>query len=301
MTEMKKKKFFHSDTIKLVYWNEPNFGDMLSPYIISSFTGKKIIYKSGYYGFFNWLKHTLKCLSLFKFRDLHSTLFPWEVNLLGIGSIISIGNAHSFIWGSGFLSNKGNFNGGRVCAVRGKYTNDKLIKLGFEGTSILGDPAMLIPLLVSPAKTKSTDIAIIPHWTETDYFISKYGKAYKIIDLRTNDIKKIILEITSCNYILSTSLHGIIVSHAYGIPAIWIKLHTLHDDDFKFYDYFSSVNIDCYEGFANIDEILSSEQNWKSIFYQHKKIILPKRAVHDIQHDLLKAAPFPIKINLNLN
>lgn len=292
--KMNKKDFFHSDTIKLVYWNKPNFGDILSPYIISSFTGKKIVYKSGYYGLFHLLKHTLKCLLLFKFKDLHAILFPWEINLLGIGSIISLGNKHSAIWGSGFLSNKQKFNGGKIYAVRGKLTNKKLINMGYNGTFTYGDPAMLIPLLIKPSEVKSTEVAIIPHWTETDYFMKKYGMKYKIIDLRTKNVKKVISEITSCNYILSTSLHGIIVSHAYGIPALWIKYHTLHDDDFKFYDYFSSVNIDCYEGFTNLDKILSSEQDSKLLFRLHNNIILPNIEIHDIQQNLLNVAPFDI-------
>lgn len=293
-TKLNKKLLFHSDTIKLVYWNEPNFGDILSPYIVSSLTGKRIVYKSGYNGFFNCVKCVVKYLLLFKLKKIQSILFPWEKNLLCIGSILSLGNKHSIIWGSGFLSNKKNFNGGKIYAVRGKLTNNKLKNMGYEGTTTFGDPAMLISLLVEPSKFKSTEIAIIPHWTETDYFLKIYGKTYKIIDLRTRDIKRVILEITSCHYILSTSLHGIIVSHAYGIPALWIKLHTLHDDDFKFYDYFTSVDIDNYKGFTNIDEILSSEQNYKLLFRQNENNSLPQKSIHDIQQALLHAAPFKI-------
>lgn len=39
---------FKSGKIKLVYWNEPNFGDMLSPYIVGKLSGQKIIYKDHY-------------------------------------------------------------------------------------------------------------------------------------------------------------------------------------------------------------------------------------------------------------
>lgn len=41
--------------------------------------------------------------------------------------------------------------------------------------------------------------------------------------------------------ILSSSLHGIIFSHAYGIPAYHIEFHDLLDNgNFKFNDYYSS-------------------------------------------------------------
>lgn len=293
----KADKTYKSDKIKLVYWywKEPNFGDILSPFIIGSLSGKKIIHKSCNHGMFCRIKHIAKCLLLFRLKELRSILFPWENNVIGIGSIISWGNKRSVIWGSGFLLDRCGFNGGKVCAVRGKRTNEKLIRMGYEGTSTFGDPAMLVPLLVKPSKEKLSEIGIIPHYTETDYFMETYGKAYKIIDLRTDDVKLVVSEITSCRCILSTSLHGIIVSHAYGIPALWIKLHTLNEDDFKFYDYFSSVGIDDYEGFDNIDEVLSSRQNCEALFRHNEKRMLPNIAVRNIQQKLLLAAPFSIK------
>ena len=53
--------------IKLVYWSEPNFGDMLSPYIIGRLSGKKIRRKLFNFGKGNYrlflkyiLQHKLK-------------------------------------------------------------------------------------------------------------------------------------------------------------------------------------------------------------------------------------------------
>ena len=292
------KEIFTSKKIKLVYWNKPNFGDMLSPYIVEKLSEKKIVYKSYNIGGINTIKKFIKCILTFDFKKIDSILFPWEQNLLAIGSILSYGNKYSVIWGSGFISENEPFSGGKVLAVRGKYTHDKLIRMGFQGTSIWGDPALLIPLLVNSVSCKTNLIGVIPHWSEVDYFLDKYNDKYKIIDFRTKEIESTIAQITSCQYILSTSLHGLIVSHAYGIPALWIKKRTLHVDDIKFKDYLSSVNIQVYEGFRNIEEILSSEQNCLELFLQHKNKSLPNLDIKIIQEKLLDVAPFHILKNI---
>lgn len=289
---------FNSRKIKLVYWNAPNFGDMLSPYLVSKLSGEQIIYKESYYGIKFCIRRVLNLLLSGNVRKIKSVHFWWEKAILGIGSILGNGNRHSIVWGSGFINEKQTFKGGKIYAVRGRYTDNRLKEEGFKGTYVYGDPALLMPLIVTPSKIKSTDIAIIPHWSEADYFIEKYGKKYKIIDLRTKDIEKIILEITSCKKILSTSLHGIIISHAYGIPALWIQHTKLHDSNFKFYDYFSSVGIKEYEALINIDEIISSEQSYESCFTQHKELSLPCIDIKSIQNNLIAVAPFNISINL---
>lgn len=288
---MDKGKEF-GKTIKLVYWNKPNFGDMLSPYVVGQLSGKKICTKSFYFGK-GCIRLLLHYMLSFDFNKIKTILLPFEKNLLAIGSIVSCGNRHSIVWGSGFLRSKDVFHGGKVYAVRGKYTNARLRELGFNAASVLGDPALLIPLLVRPSDKKN-DIAIIPHWSETDFFLEKYSSKYKVIDLRTRDVDKVISEITSCRYILSTSLHGIIVSHAYGIPALWIKLKTLENDDIKFYDYFSSVGIAEYEGFRDINGILEGECSWMDLLMQNKEKSLPNIDVTSIQKDLLRVAPFEI-------
>lgn len=292
-------KEFTSNKIKLVYWNEPNFGDILSPYIIGKLSGKKIIYKSTYIDNIDSTKKCLKYILTLRFHKIKTILWGWEKNLLGIGSIISCGNKNSIVWGSGFINENQIFNGGIVLAVRGRYTNNKLKEEGLKGTSIYGDPALLTPLIIKPSKLKNTNIAIIPHWSETEYFIEKYSNNYKIIDLRTKNIKDVIEQITSCHRILSTSLHGIIISHAYGIPALWIKHKKLHDSNFKFYDYFSSVGIKEYEGLENIDELLSSEKNYMAYFEDYKSRALPNIELKKIQKELLSVAPFKVVSKYN--
>jgi len=215
--------------------------------------------------------------------------------MVSIGSIIAWAKKGAIIWGAGFMNNNEIFNGGKLIAVRGKLTDEKLKKDGFSGCNVYGDPALLLPLWINPETEKKYKLGIIPHWTETSFFQARYANKYKIIDLRTTDINKVLEEITSCEYILSTSLHGIIVPHAYHIPALWIKKGYIHTDGFKFHDYFSSVNIPFYDGFENIEKILESDDNWMDLFQKHADKALANISIVDIQKRLLRVAPFKIK------
>src|SRR5699024_9384076 len=159
--------------------------------------------------------------------------------------------------------------GGEVFAVRGKLTSESLVRQGFQKCDVYGDPALLLPLWLKPSSKKQHFLGIIPHHSEVDYFIEKYSDKYFIIDLRTTNVHRIVEEINSCERILSTSLHGVIVAHAYDIPALWIKKGYIGTDGFKFHDYFSSVKIPLYHGITDIDESLIDESKVFELFHEN--------------------------------
>lgn len=288
--------FFKEDKISLVYWNVPNFGDILSPFIVERLSGKEIQHRECYRGLRYVFLETLKRLTGYIKKPLSSINYPFQNNIHAVGSIVSWGNGSSTIWGSGFMNESDGFKGeAKVLAVRGEYTNEKLQKMGFSGSNVYGDPALLLPLLYEPKSNKDYKLGIIPHMSEVDYFINNYGDTNKIIDLRTFDVERIIDEICSCEYILSTSLHGIIVAHAYGIPALWIKKHYINTDGFKFRDYFSSVHIDIYDGFESFEELIGDENKMKQFFGNHSKLSQPDCDMGELRRKLLNAAPFKIK------
>lgn len=281
--------------IKLTFWNKPNFGDVLSPYLVSKLSGEGILYKSSYTSWKNAFRNVLHYIKCRQFSKVSSVTFPCEHVLLSIGSILSNSDKNATVWGSGFMNENEPFKGGKVLAVRGKYSNDKLKRMGYAGCNVFGDPALLVPIVYPVSKTVQHKIGIIPHWKEVDFFKNAYSDKYKIIDLRTTDVEKVIDDIVSCKYILSTSLHGIIVSHAYDVPALWIEKGYIDTDGIKFKDYFSSVDIEPYKGFKNIDELLSDSFDIEKFFEEHKKIVVPKIPISMIQKSLLSVAPFKIK------
>jgi hypothetical protein len=69
----------------------------------------------------------------------------------------------------------------------------------------------------------------------------KSSSALRLIDIQ-DPIEEVIDQIVSCEFVASSSLHGIIASHAFGIPAVWVKFRDLPSgDDSKFHDYFQSI------------------------------------------------------------
>lgn len=95
-------------------------------------------------------------------------------------------------------------------------------------------------------------------------------------------------------------MHGLIISHAYGIPALWIKKGWINSSEFKFYDYFSSVGIPKYKGFSNIDEILLDNCSIENLFIRNKDLSLIHSNLQLIQDNLIKAFPFTKSVDNHL-
>ena len=58
--------------------------------------------------------------------------------------------------------------------------------------------------------------------------------------MNTNDYKKVIDKICSCKVIYTSSLHGIILAEAYGVPAVFYR-GLPNIIDFKYKDYYAST------------------------------------------------------------
>ncbi|HAN1908461.1 TPA: polysaccharide pyruvyl transferase family protein, partial [Escherichia coli] len=214
--------------------------------------------------------------------------------VLGIGSLLNRSRPRFHIWGTGYMNQHERAKGGILYAVRGRYSAEKLHSEGFEYCDVWGDPALLLPIVYPEKKiTKKYALGIIPHLKDYAFFKQMYGsnKKVHVIDLKTSNIEDVLNQMLSCEQIISTSLHGVIVGHAYGIPTIWIKHNDIDTDGFKFKDYFDSVGIKLYNGFTNFDEII---ENHVDFFELHKDIHLPTIDLKYMQKRLLEVAPFDV-------
>ena len=203
-----------------IYWctmpRPGNFGDILSPLIL------------GHYGYD--VKHS----------DLVGA------DYICVGSIAKLATDKHTVLGSGIMSSYNKINPNANWRwVRGPITRDIVVSQGGNCPEILGDPAMLLPRIINPKETKDHKIGIIPHYVDYEYVKETYP-SYKTINLLDADLDNVVKQITDCEKIISSSLHGIIAAHAYGIPAAWAKFSDkLAGDDTKFFDHHTSVNLPC--------------------------------------------------------
>lgn len=225
-----------------------------------------------------------------------------EPVLLAVGSIMRLSSHKTSVWGSGIRNiDQSDFTKSKKYhAVRGRFTRKQLLNLGYECPEVYGDPGLLLPRYYNPTIPKKFKLGIIPHVSEYVDIKNKYSKFKEVlvIDLATNNIEKVVNEILSCKTTVSTSLHGIITSVAYGIPTRWLKYSDrITGDDIKFYDFFSSIDRDILSTF-DYKNIKSDISKYNPIFPTNNiSEIISKTVMYpmdDIDLDLLVSS-CPIK------
>ena len=218
----------NDEAIPLTWWDvTPNFGDMLSPYLVQKLTSKPV-----------------KLVSIPPNKSSIS-FKKYPASYLCIGSIISRARDVSTVWGSGAFGTevKKHFSrNAKYCAVRGPLTRNLLRIYGIDCPPVYGDPALLIPKVFNPSVQKKYKVGMILRWSEQAWNEVETTEDVKKIYLGTDNIEDTLTEIMSCEAIVSSSLHGIIIADAYGIPSAWLSSTTPKGLEFKFYDYFISVN-----------------------------------------------------------
>lgn len=239
--------------INLFYWHGkcPNLGDEASPYIIGHLSTCSIRRQG--LPLIRELKKFLKDLLNFhvptNFKNIVQSIGNTKKYIVGLGSVIQYSSQSAMVWGAGFQNPQDTFGGGTVLAVRGPLTDDELMKRGYNKCGVYGDPGLLMPLIYQPKITPPHfDFGIIPHFEEIDYIKEMVkDKRIKVIDFRTANIEEAINSILDCKIIVSSSLHGVIFSQAYGILAILFQSFHTSKWQFKNRDYLESVSIAPYE------------------------------------------------------
>ena len=178
---------------------------------------------------------------------------PQKKHLLAVGSNIIGGEEfgrynNATVWGSGVmlkptramrLAQKLSCRKLDIRAVRGPLTHEVVIGLGHKCPKTYGDPAILMPLFFHPKIEKKRSYSIIPQFYHECKFREKYPDEF-CVSMNTNDYQSVISEILSSELIYTSSLHGIILAEAYGIPAVFFR-GLGKNIDFKYLDYYAST------------------------------------------------------------
>jgi pyruvyltransferase len=243
--------------INAIWWGSKNWGDALNPILIEHLSGLKPFLVREY-------SENLKNEPIY---SVIGSILDWpifkEERIL----------RNTIIWGTGFMIESGRLPGKprQICAVRGPLTRDNILKSGIQCPDTYGDPALLYPRMYRPTLNKDCKLGIIPHHMEkdTDYFRNfRNYPEIKIIDIEA-PINTVVDQICSCKYIASSSLHGIIIADAYGVPSVYLKISDrVVGDGFKFRDYFGSVGRSETEPLVvsentTIDDILERVSHYK--------------------------------------
>lgn len=267
------------NTIRLFWWNEKiiqgkskeNYGDALGKFLVEKISGKKIV--------FAWPKK-------FSLLDFFQPIY------VTIGSVLANVNHKCIVWGSGIIDQKIRIKEAKFLAVRGPQTRKFLINLGYKVPEIYGDPALLLPRYFNPKVEKIYKYGIVPHYndfkTVENWF--KERPDIHLIDMMTNDIESKTIEFLQCEKIISSSLHGIIIGHTYGIPAVWQKLsNKVFGDDIKYQDYFESVKLPPYQ--PEIKATVFTEDEMELLFQTFPN--LPQEQVLEgLRNGLMEVCPF---------
>jgi len=169
-------------------------------------------------------------------------------NLIAIGSIFHWADESSIVWGTGLIAESQRLSRRPMLtlATRGQLTRRRLAELGIDSPALVGDPGVLVAEIFPPIQPRIYKFGVVPHYFDlNERFVARAAEAGAAIIDPLSPLENYLARLSRCELILSSSLHGLIFAHAYGIPAAWVKItDRVIGDGFKFLDYYSSIGVD---------------------------------------------------------
>lgn len=238
----------HTQPLRLHWWKAvPNFGDALSPMIVGHLAGRDVRHAG-----------------------------PRRADMFAVGSMLQVvrrnfddprDGAPLVVWGTGLLRP---VNGTKfldhvdVRLVRGPVT---AALLGLKVRQF-GDPGLLADEVVPFKGERGDRIGIVPHHLGADApqikALVASDPAYLLIDPRDNP-EAVCRQIASCAHVFASSLHGLIVADAYGIPNTWFSPQD--QGWLKYHDYAASVGRGDMRAALDLDEISDAPRHTGDLPY----------------------------------
>jgi len=206
-----------------------NFGDWLSPYIISKVCEVNIVHVNE--------------VDVKKLKQVH---------IVAIGSIIGSVNEYSNVVGSGITSRSDEFNiAAKFYSVRGEKTALRLHDLGGERVNSYGDLGYLLRDVYSPKKDcyQKSGVLVVRHLNHQsiDINLDSEFKESSIACSHPDDIELFIEELHKAEYVATSAMHCLIACVSYGIPCVFFTfndgVNKVPGDGVKYQDVVDGVGL----------------------------------------------------------
>lgn len=134
----------------------------------------------------------------------------------------------------------------RITGVRGFLTKALIQRDSkVHRPEVVGDPGLLLSRIETmPYASERKPLGFIVHDVDREAFARRYPE--QVADIVDNyaPLDEFVRQLSRYHAIASTSLHGCIFSHAYGIPvAPFVLTDKVYGGQFKFEDYYSSYGL----------------------------------------------------------
>ena len=208
-----------------------NFGDLLGPIVV---------------------KHMLTS------RGLVAGPETSEKKLLSVGSVMHFASDGDVIWGTGvngkIPASAHRYNRLDIRAVRGPLTREYLARRGIRSPEIYGDPGLLVPEVYPHLKLLAGEarsgVVVVPNLNDW----ATYAGLPEVVDPRS-PLMSVLERIARAEFVVGSSLHGVVVAESLGIPARLIV--SASESPFKYLDYYRGSGRAEYRPAGNLKEAMS--------------------------------------------
>lgn len=282
-----------ASTVRLFYYNpisRKNVGDQLNVRLMQALTGRAVVWAPA---------ATADLVAIGSLLDL----------LLGSPSDRDRTRPSLAVWGSGFLAPSGEhphvhaertdvFRRSVVLhAVRGRQTRDRLAAMGFDVERVaLGDPGLLAARLLTGGvlPPRRFALGLVPHYVDANAPVWEQTRR-RLRDVRILRVSdppdRFLAEMRTCDVIISSAMHGLILADAFGIPNIRVRVSDrLIGGDYKFADYYSVFGISPAP--LSIEDLRTLTQ--ADIAMIRSRYAVSTAMVTNVVNSLLAHCPLPI-------
>lgn len=219
-----------SAAINLAWWAKPfpgNFGDWLSPLIVSHYTDKKVIFQS-------------------------PVRLAMKEHMIGLGSIGRFIKPNSVVVGTGISTDELTLaKGAKYVSVRGPVTARVVKESGGPEVESFGDPGVLISRIFPVERSKTNGrVALVRHFTHKPIPLTLDSNMDEldIFMSHPDEIKILVEALNAYDRVVTSAMHIFITCQSYGIPCALITFEgfedSVHGNGIKYGDYAQGVGLD---------------------------------------------------------